>query len=416
VEWLKFSTTPPAFAGPVKTSPVDTEPNATIKVDGPACLSDGTTKGGISAWLQETLSDATEADDTTVAQWRDVTDAELHAKLDAEADDTTQLDHTREHDGTTGSHSNTDVDGTTQPGATATSGRKADAASLSGGGSEGESNGSKKSCMSEGDTFHATEGDTFHATEHRHDSVDEDFVSTDNDSVDEEDDSHREPLYISVGLLLNNDNFKYWEIEQIIKEVIWEVEYLQSSQIVDTFEAIFYPFFFAPRAHCIWRPKDPTQMINNLRWYDWFRQEILTKYYLPQNKMLTPYEFTQVLSLHLSWFRKHDLKADQKSQKIESYISAAMHNDCGSRLAVYAAWQMGIPYATYGDLSTGNMLTTDAGRLEITNNVRKCIRWLQCMSDDIKKRKTTPTYLVGKMKARLPEMRHEENAGRNYYR
>ena len=132
-------------------------------------------------------------------------------------------------------------------------------------------------------------------------------------------------------------------MEKIIHDCIQE-RLTSSDDVILSMEEICFPFFFAERTDDTrWTPHDLYQIIQNLLWYDWFRQEVLHKYGLPATTTLTEEQCADCRREYLIWFRLNELKANQRSANITSYMAARMHRDVGNRFAVYGTWKFGLP-------------------------------------------------------------------------
>ena len=171
-------------------------------------------------------------------------------------------------------------------------------------------------------------------------------------------------------------------------------------------EEICYPFFFAERTdNTKWKPHDLYQIIQNLLWYDRFRQEVLHKHSLPAETTLTQEQCAECYQEYFSWFQKNELRANQRSKDITSYMSARMHNDVGNRFAVYSTWKFGLP--TMGEplrqaCRHAAMLQSalfEQDQRYVREHVNRCIRWCQLVAQDIRLRKMTDKYKEDKRKS-----------------
>jgi hypothetical protein len=119
--------------------------------------------------------------------------------------------------------------------------------------------------------------------------------------------------------------------------------------------------------------------MQNLLWYDWFRQQLLQSHNLPANTKLTGDQFHDCWVSFVDWFIKHELRKNQQRANASSYISSRMHNDTGSRFAVYATWTFGVPTITEDfrkKCSQAAMLQsalTEEDRQTLRNHIEICI-------------------------------------------
>ena len=87
-----------------------------------------------------------------------------------------------------------------------------------------------------------------------------------------------EKLYCSISLLMGSANFDSVEVEEIIHHCIQE-RVTSSHDVIQSLEEICYPFFFTERTDDTnSQPRDLHHTLQNLCWYDWFRQEVLHKH------------------------------------------------------------------------------------------------------------------------------------------
>ncbi len=171
-------------------------------------------------------------------------------------------------------------------------------------------------------------------------------------------------------------------------------------------ETICYPFFFASRGDAAkWEPKDPVHVMQNLRWYDWFRQQVLQSHDLPANSTLTRDQFHDCWTSYLKWFIAYELGEDQVRGNATNYMASRMHKDTGNRFAVYAAWTFGVPTISedlWEKCHQAAMLQTalaDEDRQTLRSHIEICINWLQVVADDVQQRKATDKYQDEKRKS-----------------
>ena len=214
-----------------------------------------------------------------------------------------------------------------------------------------------------------------------------------------------EKLYCSISLLMWSANLDNLEVEKIIHDCIQE-RLTSSCDVIHSMEEICYPFFFAERTdNTKWKPHDLYQIIQNLLWYDWFRQGVLHKYGLPATTTLTEAQCADCWKDYLIWFRKNELRGNQRSAATSTYMAARMHRDVGNRFAVYATWKFGLP--TMGEPLRQTCL--QAAMLQsvlswqdkraLWEHVDLCISWCQSVAQDIRQRKTTDKYIEDKRKS-----------------
>ena len=235
--------------------------------------------------------------------------------------------------------------------------------------------------------------------------TDDEFMWQDNDKNANHLGPEAEKLYCSISLLMWNANLDNLEVEKIIHDCIQE-RVTSSNDVIQSMEEICYPFFFAERTdNTKWKPHDLYQIIQNLLWYDWFRQGVLHKYDLPATTMLTTAQCADCWKDYLIWFDENELRANQRSANITSYMAARMHRDVGNRFAVYSTWKFGLP--TMGEPLRQACL--QAAMLQsalswqymqaLVQHVHLCIRWCQLVAEDIRQRKTTDKYIEEKRKS-----------------
>ena len=214
-----------------------------------------------------------------------------------------------------------------------------------------------------------------------------------------------EKLYCSISLLMWSANLENPEVEKIIHDCIQE-RLTSSYDVMQSMEEICYPFFFAERTdNTVWKPHDLHQTIQNLLWYDWFRQGVLHKYSLPATTTLTKDQCAECWKDHLTWFRKNELRANQRPANITNYMAARMHSDVGNRFAVYSSWKFGLP--TMGEplrqaCLQAAMLQSALSwqdKRALWEHVDLCICWCQWVAQDIRQRKTTDKYIEEKRKS-----------------
>ena len=214
-----------------------------------------------------------------------------------------------------------------------------------------------------------------------------------------------EKLYCSISLLMWNANLDNLEVEKIIHDCIQE-RVTSSNDVIQSMEEICYPFFFAERTdNTKWKPHDLYQIIQNLLWYDWFRQGVLHKYDLPATTMLTTAQCADCWKDYLIWFDENELRANQRSANITSYMAARMHRDVGNRFAVYSTWKFGLP--TMGEplrqacLQAAMLQSALSWQYKqaLLQHVHLCICWCQLVAEDIRQRKTTDNYIDEKRKS-----------------
>ena len=214
-----------------------------------------------------------------------------------------------------------------------------------------------------------------------------------------------EKLYCSISLLMWSASLDNLEVEKIMHNCIQE-RLTSSHEVIQSMEEICYPFFFAERTdNTKWEPHDLYQIIQNLLWYDWFRQGVLDKYRLPATTTLTEAQCSECWKDYLNWFHKNELGAKQRPKAITSYMSARMHRDVGNRFAVYSTWKFGLP--TMGEPLRQTCL--QAARLQsvlspqdkwaLWEHVELCISWCQSVAQHIRQRKTTDKYMEDKRKS-----------------
>ena len=214
-----------------------------------------------------------------------------------------------------------------------------------------------------------------------------------------------EKLYCSIGLLLWNANLDSQEVENIIRNAV-QNRLTNGRHVLQSMETICYPFFFAERAgHQNWKPKDPLQTMQNLLWYDFFRQQVLLRHRLPAKSILTKEQTHECWKDCLNWFQEYEIRPDQKRSNTSSYMSARMHNDVGSRFAIYAAWTFGTPTISQPLRQTclKAAMLQSALSLEdhsaLQRHVAMCVEWFEWMADDIQCRKATDRYQEEKRKS-----------------
>ena len=236
-------------------------------------------------------------------------------------------------------------------------------------------------------------------------STDDESTGQDNDENANHLGPEAEKLYCSISLLMWSTNLENHEVEKIIQDCIQE-RLTSSYDVIQSMEEICYPFFFAERTdNTKWKPHDLYQIIQNLLWYDWFRQKVLHKYGLPATTMLTKAQAADCYKNYLTWFRENELRANQRSADITSYMASRMHRDVGNRFAVYSTWKFGLP--TMGEplrqaclqaaMLQSALSSQDKGALR--EHVDLCIRWCQSVAQDIRERKTTDKYNEEKRKS-----------------
>jgi uncharacterized protein YeaC (DUF1315 family) len=214
-----------------------------------------------------------------------------------------------------------------------------------------------------------------------------------------------EKLYCSISLLMWSANLENPEVEKIIRDCI-QARLTRHHDVIDSMEEICYPFFFAERTdNTKWKPHDLYQIIQNLLWYDCFRQGVLHKYGLPATTTLTEAQCADCWKAYLIWFGKNELRANQRSTAITSYMASRMHRDVGNRFAVYATWKFGLP--TMGEPLRQACLQAVRLQSELSSqdkqalwdHVDLCISWCQYAAQDIRQRKSTEKYNEEKRKS-----------------
>ena len=247
------------------------------------------------------------------------------------------------------------------------------------------------------------------ATEHGPDSP---CTATEHAEAQQDDDKNAnhlgpeaEKLYCSISLLMWSANLDNLEVEKIIHDCIQE-RLKGSYDVIDSMEEICYPFFFADRGdNSKWKPHDLYQIIQNLLWYDWFRQRVLHRYGLPATTTLTETQCAECWKDFLNWFRQNELRPDQRRGATSTYMAARMHRDVGNRFAVYSTWKFGLP--TMGEPLRQTCL--QAAMLQsvlswqdkraLWEHVDLCISWCQWVAEDIRQRKSTEKYVEDKRKS-----------------
>jgi len=239
-----------------------------------------------------------------------------------------------------------------------------------------------------------------------HDGQLSDTLVTDDDSTCQDTDNNEaEKLYCSISLLMWSANLDNAEVEKIIHDCIQE-RLTSSYDVIQSMEEICYPFFFAERTdNTKWKPHDLYQIIQNLFWYDWFRQGVLVKHGLPATTMLTEAQVAECRKDYLTWFKQNELKANQSLSNITSYMASRMHQDVGNRFAVYGTWKFGLP--TMGEplrqaCREAAMLQSALSSQDqraVWEQVGLCISWCQSVAQDIRQRKMTDKYSEEKRKS-----------------
>ena len=200
----------------------------------------------------------------------------------------------------------------------------------------------------------------------------------------------------------NLDNL---EVEKIIHDCIQE-RLTSSHDVIQSMEEICSPFFFAERTdNTKWKPHDLYKIIQNLFWYDGFRQWVLVKHGLPATTTLTEAQVAECRQDYLTWFKQNELKKNQRPSNITSYMASRMHQDVGNRFAVYGTWKFGLP--TMGELL--RQACREAAMLQsalssqdqraVWEQVGLCISWCQSVAQDIRQRKMTDKYSEEKRKS-----------------
>ncbi len=145
--------------------------------------------------------------------------------------------------------------------------------------------------------------------------------------------------------------------------------------------------------------------MQNLRWYDWFRQQVLQSHELPANSTLTKDQVRVCWTSYLRWFITYELREDQAKADATSFMAARMHKDTGSRFAVYATWTFGVPTINedlWQKCHLAALLKTalaDEDREMLRSHIAICINWLQIVADDVRERKVTDKYHEDKRKS-----------------
>ena len=129
---------------------------------------------------------------------------------------------------------------------------------------------------------------------------------SDDDAMRQHVPDHLEPeaekLYCSISLLMGSANFDNVEVEKIIHHCIQE-RVTSSHDVIQSLEEICYPFFFAERTDDTkWEPHDLHHIMQNLCWYDCFRQEVLHKHDLQATMELTEDQVSECWKLYLGCF------------------------------------------------------------------------------------------------------------------
>ena len=239
-----------------------------------------------------------------------------------------------------------------------------------------------------------------------HDGQLSDTLVTDDDSTwQDTDNNEAEKLYCSISLLMWSANLDNAEVEKIIHDCIQE-RLTSSYDVIQSMEEICYPFFFAKRTdNTKWKPHDLYQIIQNLLWYDWFRQGVLVKHGLPATTTLTEAQVAECRQDYLTWFKQNELKKNQRPSNITSYMASRMHQDVGNRFAVYGTWKFGLP--TMGEplrqaCREAAMLQSALSSQDqraVWEQVGLCISWCQSVAQDIRQRKMTDKYSEEKRKS-----------------
>jgi len=228
--------------------------------------------------------------------------------------------------------------------------------------------------------------------------------------------------YAIVNAFLGSPSLLNSDVEEAIRDIIND-ETQWSPEMFDIVDRVFRPvFFYYPNGlkdRSLWIARDPALYISHWREYTSLRERVDVGANVPQlaTEQLMHFDERQVQAVfqaYLAQFNRAEATAEQLSRGctyLKSCAEAKLNRECGSRLIVFAIWEVGLPQVRAPSLATeqrdASARTLPTEQLQqIERDTNKILHWLDLMANGVEAHKSTEQYARA---ARKAGSRHKES-------
>ena len=226
-------------------------------------------------------------------------------------------------------------------------------------------------------------------------------------------DAHEDATYVIIAAFLEMANFEDHNAELAIRQALlnWP-----PSAAQDFMAEICQPYFIGGAPAGPYTPRDPAEIVKN--WYSFaeIRRQIAHTPNADRNADGSPchfpYEGVQACwEKYIQWFYRHERNDKQKNftmAQCRGPAQARMRKLCGSRFAVYAIWEIGMPHLSndafatsvlQACIGTGHPVASSTTGLATEHSAYyqaacKILQWLQQMATSVQIHKSSPEYAI----------------------